>query len=79
MSGDVYLRCGMDDLDLFLDQLDPPLMSWQRRVIHHVVSSRTPDQLFCFLPPREQIRSGLDYRALMEHYSVEVIRNYRDT
>jgi hypothetical protein len=61
------------DIDRLLDQV-PGVMSWQRKVIRDVLASPTPDHLFCFQPPRQQIRVGLTYQALMEHYAIEVMR-----
>lgn len=61
-------------LDIFLDTFEEPPMSWQRRVIRQVLTADTPDAMFCHQIPRDQIRLGLDYHSLMEHYSIEVIR-----
>ena len=65
----------LDPVDCTLDTLN--VMSWQRRVIRNILEADTPDEMFCFTPPREQIRLDLSYEALMEHYSVEVIRRDR--
>jgi hypothetical protein len=66
------------EVDLVLDQLSAPIMSWQRQVIRQVVACTTPDELFCFQPPRQQLRSGLSYGDLMEHFAIEIIRHGRD-
>lgn len=49
-------------------------MSWQRRVIRQVIAAETPDELFCYMPPSQQLRLGVDYRTLMEHYAIERMR-----
>jgi hypothetical protein len=69
---------GHDEIDLVLDLMKRPLMSWQRRVIRQVIGATTPDELFCHQTPKDQIRMGCDYPALMEHFAVEVIRRSRD-
>ena len=70
---DASRPCAVDQV---LDQL-PLLRSWQRRVIRDVVACTTPDDMFCHQPPRTQMRLGLDYHSLMEHYAIEVIRQAR--
>ena len=67
-------RSSDSSIDSILDLLETPIMSWQRRMIHNILVADTPDDVACFAPPRQQLRLGLDYRSLMEHYSVEVIR-----
>lgn len=64
-----------DEVDRILDNLPVPIMSWQRRIIRHVIAAETPDHLFYFAPPRDQMRLGVDYVSLMEHYAIETIRN----
>jgi hypothetical protein len=63
-----------DDVNRVLDALPEPIMSWQRKVIAHVIAAATPEQLFYLAHPNDQMRLGLDYTSLMEHYAIERMR-----